>query len=99
MVDVTEIIEGIIYLIIAAVSTFLVPFIKQKVDAQKLEKWKSLVEIAVTSAEQIYNTSKAGTEKKNYVRAWLNEKGITYDEKTIDALIESAVNKLNQSKG
>ena len=95
MTDITEIIGAVISLILAVVSTFLIPFIKQKFDAQKLEKWKSLVEIAVTAAEQIYNTSKAGTEKKDYVRAWLNEKGITYDEKTIDALIESAVNKLN----
>ena len=95
MTDITEIIGAIISLILALISTFLVPFIKQKFDAQKLEKWKSLAEIAVRAAEQIYNTTNAGKEKKNYVRAWLVEKGITYDEKTIDALIESAVNKLN----
>lgn len=95
MTDITEIIGAVISLAVALISTFLIPLIKQKIDAQKLEKWTSLVEIAVSAAEQIYNTTKAGTEKKNYVRNWLNEKGITYDEKTIDALIESAVNKLN----
>lgn len=96
MVDITEIIGAVVSLVIAVVSTFLVPYIKQKVDAEKLEKWKNLVEIAVNAAEQIYNTANAGEEKKNYVHAWLVEQGITYDEKTVDTLIEAAVSKLNQ---
>lgn len=96
MVDITKIIVAAVSLVMAVVSAFLVPYIKQRFDAEKLAKWKNLVEIAVNAAEQIYNTANAGEEKKNYVHAWLVEQGITYDEKTIDVLIEAAVSKLNQ---
>jgi len=52
------------------------------------------VKIAVSAAEQIYNGSGRGPEKKAYVLEWLKQRGITVDEAKLDAMIESAVYEL-----
>ena len=45
--DYTEIISAVIALISALVSAFLIPWIKERVGADKLKKWQTYVEIAV----------------------------------------------------
>ncbi len=52
------------------------------------------MKIAVSAAEQIYNGSGRGPEKKAYVLEWLKQRGITVDEAKLDAMIESAVYEL-----
>ena len=54
------------------------------------------MKIAVSAAEQIFKGSGRGEEKKQYVIAWLKERGFTVDENELDALIEAAVYELNQ---
>ena len=49
--DYTEIISAVIALISALVSAFLIPWIKERVGADKLKKWQAYVEIAVKAAE------------------------------------------------
>ena len=65
--DYTEIISAVIALISALVSAFLIPWIKERVGADKLKKWQAYVEIAVRAAEQLYNANE-GAEKKAYSR-------------------------------
>ena len=52
------------------------------------------VRIAVTAAEQIYNGTGRGQEKKKYVEDWLKAHGVTVDSEKLDAMIESAVYEL-----
>ena len=61
--DYTEIISAVIALISALVSAFLIPWIKERVGADKLKKWQAYVEIAVKAAEQLYNANE-GAEKR-----------------------------------
>ena len=77
-------------------STFLVPWIKGKVEAQKLEKIMDWVTIAVSAAEQIYNESGMGEKKKQYVLDFLEGKGLTVDINSVDAMIEAAVYGLKE---
>ena len=72
------------------VSAFLIPWIKERVGADKLKKWQAYVEIAVKAAEQLYNANE-GAEKKAYVLQYLAERGIKFDSDTVDKMIESAV--------
>lgn len=88
--DYTEIISAVIALISALVSAFLIPWIKERVGADKLKKWQAYVEIAVKAAEQLYNANE-GAEKKAYVLQYLAERGIKFDSDTVDKMIESAV--------
>lgn len=91
--DLTEIFEGIIMLISAIVTTFLIPMLKQKLSNDKREKLIFWIRTAVRAAEQIYG-SKTGQQKKEYVVAFLLSKGIVVDIDEVTALIESEVYKL-----
>lgn len=96
MIDITSIVNAVIALLAAVVSTFLVPWIKGKVEAQKLEKIMDWVTIAVSAAEQIYNESGMGENKKQYVLDFLEDKGLTVDINSVDAMIEAAVYGLKE---
>lgn len=95
MTDLTPIVNAVITLIAAIVTTFLIPWIKSKIDAAKLAQIVEWVGIAVRAAEQIYNESGMGEKKKQYVLDFLEDKGFTLDPNSINAMIEAAVKELN----
>lgn len=51
MIDLTVIVEAVLTLCIAAVSAFVIPWLKRKVSAEKLAEVSEWVQIAVTAAE------------------------------------------------
>lgn len=91
MIDITPIVEGIITIAILVITTFIIPWVKGKVDAQKWDKAMRWVEIGVGAAEQIYRESGMGEKKKEYVLSFLESKGLKIDMESIDAMIEAAV--------
>lgn len=93
-IDLTPLVQAIISLAVVIITTFLIPFIKSKVDKDKLEKIQTWVTVAVEAAEQIYVGSGKGAEKKKYVLEFLKSKGFTLDMDSIDNLIEAAVLRL-----
>lgn len=105
MVDLTKIIEVIIALICALLTTFVIPWIKSKTDINNgavSENQAAMIRLAiktaVTAAEQIYNSDE-GKQKKEYVVDLLRQQGINVDMPSIDAAIEAAVLELhNQLK-
>ena len=97
MIDLTNIVSAVITLIIAVISTFLIPYLKTKVDEMKFENIKTWVKVAVEAAEIIYTGTGRGEEKKAYVVQYLNSKGYTIDTESINNLIESAVRELKNS--
>lgn len=96
MIDLTPIINAAIKLIGLLIAVFVIPWIKGKIDAQKLEKIMGWVKIAVNAAEQMYTEAKMGEKKKEYVLNFLASKGYTLDPEKIDAMIEAAVYELQQ---
>ena len=92
--DYTKIIEAAILLIAALVTTYVIPWLKSRYTHQQLETWMYWVKIAVAAAEQIY-TAAQGSTKKQYVVAYLKERGIKYNESTINNMIEAAVLELH----
>lgn len=96
MFDLTSIIEIIGLLIATIITSILVPFIRSKTNAEQQQNINAWVQIAVTAAEQIFEGSGRGAEKKEYVIGFLAEKGVKIDRSSIDAMIESAVEALNK---
>ena len=96
MYDLTPIVEAIAALIGVVITCILVPFISSKTTAEQQKEINAWVKIAVAAAEQIFTGSGRGEEKKEYVIAWLKERGFVVDEGELDALIEAAVYELNQ---
>ena len=97
-IDYTQIIGSIITLAVAVITTFLIPWLKERYGAEKLMKWQQYVNIAVEAAEQIYAATE-GDAKKAYVLKYLNEQGIVFDADTVDKMIESAVLLLHAELG
>lgn len=98
MVDLTQVVVAILTLIISMVSAFLVPYLKTKIGAEKLENIRFWVNIAVEAAEQIYTGSGRGKEKKEYVLKFLQSKGFTLNTEEIENIIEAAVLNLKLNK-
>ncbi len=96
-INLTPVIEAVIALCVALVTTFLIPYIKSKITKEQQAKISGWVKIAVAAAEQVYVGSGRGKEKKAYVIQFLKNKGFTFDMDAIDKLIESAVYALKGS--
>lgn len=99
MIDLTPIMEAIIALVVAVITAFVIPWLKGKIDADKLEQIKLWVTVAVEAAEQLYNGTGRGEKKKAYVVKFLQEKGFTIDPDSLDKLIEAAVFNLPEYIG
>lgn len=97
-IDLTPVVHAVIVVAVALASAYLVPFIKRKVEAEKLEQIITWVETLVACADQIFERTQ-GAEKKAYVeerlKAILAEHNLTLDIKAIEDLIEAAVLRLH----
>lgn len=94
MIDLTALVQAVIALIAALISAFVIPWLKRKISAEKLAEVSTWVEIAVEAAEQLYEGSGRGAEKKEYVIQFLQQKGYTVDMAAIENMIEAAVYNL-----
>ena len=88
--DYTNIITAVITLLTALVSAFLIPWMKERIGAEKLAKWQQYVDIAVRAAEQIYNATD-GAEKNAYVLRYPPSKGPQLANHPVDHMTEAAV--------
>ena len=93
-IDLTALVQAVIALITALISAFVIPWLKRKISAEKLTEVSTWVEIAVEAAEQLYEGSGRGAEKKEYVIQFLQQKGYTVDMTAIENMIEAAVYNL-----
>lgn len=98
MTDITSILKTAIALIAALVSAFLIPWIRRNTSAKEREELLKWVSIAVEAAQQLHYQLE-GTERKNYVRAFLTEQGFDVNDQAVDAAIEAAVLELHRELG
>lgn len=94
MIDLTPLIQAIISVISLAVSAFLIPYLKRKINAAKLEEIQGWVKKAVEAAEVIFPDSGLGDSKLIYVKGFLESKGYTINEKELEVLIHSELHKM-----
>lgn len=94
--NITPVIEAVITLLFTIFMCIVLPTMKARLDAEKLEQIAMWVQIAVKAAEQIYRESGMGEQKKKYVQEFLEKKGVKLDMDTIDTLIESYVHELQK---
>ena len=86
---------AIITILAALVVNFLIPYIKAKTTKEQRETAVILVRAAVLAAEQIFNKTGQGQEKKIYVLNFLQSRGLKITEAELDVLIEAAVKEFN----
>ena len=93
--ELTEIFKLAIELIVAIASLWLVPWLRAKLNAEQVADMLRWVEIAVSAAEQLYDSTQ-GEAKKVYCMNFLLDKGYDVDTDEIDNAIEAAVLRLHR---
>lgn len=104
--EINELLVDILRVVIIAAIIFFtrycIPALKSYISSSNYALVASVVQDAVEQAEQIIKKEKAGSEKKEFVKATLSkifeDAGIHITEDQIDSLIESAVFAMNTSK-
>ena len=91
--DFTGIVEIVISILATIATCFIIPLLKEKLEAEKLKRIIKWVKIAVDAAEQLYGSG-TGQEKREYVVNYLLKKGIVFDVDEMEMIIESAVFRL-----
>lgn len=98
MNDITfEILKLVVMVAVLVITRYLVPWIKTKIDTDKLEVIAKWAKQAVLKAQQVMQ-SESGTEKKAVVTQFLKgiliEKNISISDEQLDTLIEAAVKQM-----
>lgn len=91
-VDLTPILQALIALIAALVTTKVIPWIKARTTEQQQANLQALVKVLVYAAEQLYGAGK-GEEKLTYVKEELRGRGYDVDLPVIEATVYEAFNK------
>lgn len=92
MRDLTPVMISAITCLFAAITVFVIPFLRQKLSIEKREELMKWTEIAVNAAEQLCKSGVISKEdRKNHVLAFLNNKGYDVNLEEIDELIQSFV--------
>ena len=92
MTDITTIIEVIISIIAMLIGSVLIPYLKKKHSAETLANVVKWLEIACYAAEEAARTGLIDKAAKyEYAKDILESRGITFDEATTMALINSTV--------
>ena len=100
MLDLTKVLLAILELVFTAALVYFIPylkkFVRERTTAEQQETIHMWVKIAVQAAEMIYKESGMGPIKFEYVVKFLEDKGFTFSEEEVRALIESAVLELKK---
>lgn len=93
-----KIMSAIITLLVALITTFVIPWIKAKIGNDNLITLDRVCKMAVRCAEQIFATDEYAKKKEyvlNYITDYINQStNLTLSSSDIEVLIESAVNEV-----
>lgn len=66
--DITMILEGVLTIAIALITTFLAPYLKEKYGEQKISSAYSIIKILVNAIEQTTTIAGQGKKRRNGLR-------------------------------
>ena len=96
-----EIIKLIVMLAALIIARYLVPWLKEKIGAEKLAQIEKWTKYAVEMAQQVY-WPQSGEDRKAIVTEFLREiliaKNISISEGQLDVLIEAAVKEMKMQE-
>lgn len=93
MVDFTPLLQAVITLAAAAITVFLIPWLKERYGNETLEKARHWVQIAVYAAEKLYGAGN-GDQKLEYAEAFLAQHKIKLDTSELIALVNAEIKNM-----
>lgn len=95
-----EMMNLVVMIAAAAVSIYLVPWLKEKIGTDKLAQIEKWVKYAVEMAQQVYE-AEPGEERKGIVLEFVENlmiaKNISITDEQLNVLIESAVKEMKMN--
>lgn len=86
-------IEIVLLALTGMVCALVLPWLRERLGAEKLKTLWKWVCLCVQAAEQLFGAN-AGEKKKQYVRQEMKNLNLKADEQTLEVLIEAAVREL-----
>lgn len=96
MVDFTPLVQAVITLAAAAITVFLIPWLKERYGNETLEKARHWVQIAVYAAEKLYGAGN-GDQKLEYAEAFLAQHKIKLDTSELIALVNAEIKNMEMN--
>ncbi len=100
--DILSVIQVVIPIACSLIAGFAIPWLKSKIENEKLEYMEKWAIYAVKSAELTFPEKKQGVEKKEFVIKFLNSmfnaKKTVVTEEQINVLVEFAVKELKEKE-
>lgn len=94
-IDVTQLALALLSIIGTIVTTYLIPYLKEKYTKEQLEKAVTWGQIAVNAAEQLMKSGVIKPEeRKDYAMKVLMSKGIKLDIEQLSDIVEAFVLEL-----
>lgn len=92
-----EVIKIVVMVAALVITRYLVPWIREKIGAERMTEVEKWVRFAVLKAQQVMQ-SETGADKKAYVTQFLKEllmaKNISLSDEQLEVLIEAAVKQM-----
>lgn len=92
-----EVLKLVVMILTLVVIRYVVPFVRNGIDTEKMEVAMQWVERAVLHAQQVFDAD-SGAEKKaivtQFLKQILTEKNIALSDEQLDILIEAAVKEM-----
>ena len=96
-----EVLKIVVMLVALVVARYLVPWLKEKIGADKLTEAEKWAKYAVLKAQQVL-WEETGADRKTYVTEFLKEiltaKNIALSDEQLDVLIEAAVKQMKMEE-
>lgn len=98
------VLEVVLTLAVAVITGVVVPYIRSKIETDKLSKLDYYIKLGIRSAEQIFDGDGKGEEKKKYVVNYITEiinRNLKIDitPEELDTIIEGMVNNVKYPYG
>ena len=93
--DITNILTALAALMMAAVSAFVIPWLRRMAAAEDVDDLLRWVEIAVAAAQQLYHHLD-GETRLQHALGVLAEKGFDINDKALRSAVEAEVLKLHR---
>lgn len=95
-----DLIMAIIPVLGVILTSFIIPYFKEMIGNEKLNKYQEWANMAVKAAELLFTESGMGAEKKEYVVKFLteqfNKNKVVITEEQMNILVESAVKSMKE---
>ena len=98
-----DLILMLIPVLVTILTSFIIPYIKEKIGNEKLVKYMAWAKLAVECAEMMFKERGMGKAKKEYVISFLNnmfnKNKVVITSEQIEILVESAVKEMKFNEG